>query len=171
MKRLHLLRHAKSSWDDSSLPDRERPLAPRGKKAAKAMAAYLREEGIRPALVLCSSSVRTRETLARLGTALGDVPVEVEDQLYGAGAGELVERVRALPADLPSVLVIGHNPAMHELALELAGSGADLPRLEEKFPTAALATLTFDVEAWADVRPGGGELVGLVLPRELADPG
>ncbi len=168
MKRLYLLRHAKSSWSDESLPDHERALAPRGRRAAKLMARHLQKERIQPALVLCSSSVRTRETLARIGKALrDDVPVAVEDGLYGAGAEELLERLRVLPADLPSVLLIGHNPGMHDLALALAWSGAELARLEEKFPTAALATLAFDFETWAELEPGSGELVGYVVPREL----
>ena len=168
MKRLYLLRHAKSSWDDASLPDHERPLAPRGKKAAKAMAGHLRKEGVRPALVLCSSSVRTRETLALIAKVLGEeVPVEVEEGLYGAGAEELLERLRAVPAGVASVLLIGHNPAVQELALDLAGGGAERARLEEKFPTGALATLEFDVETWTELEPGRGELVAFVVPREL----
>jgi phosphohistidine phosphatase len=166
--RLYLLRHAKSSWNDASLPDHERPLAPRGRRAAKLMGDHLSEEDIHPALVLCSSSVRTRETLSRIGKALDDEPpVQFEEGLYGAGAEQLLERLRQLPADLSSVLLIGHNPGVHELALGLAGSGVQLARLEEKFPTAALATLEFELETWADLEPGGGELVGYVVPREL----
>jgi phosphohistidine phosphatase len=168
VKRLYLLRHAKSSWDDASLPDHERPLAPRGKKAAKAMAGHLRKEGVRPELVLCSSSVRTRETLARIAKAIGDdAPVEFEQGLYGAGAEGLLERLRAVPAGVASVLLIGHNPAMQELALDLAGGGAERGSLEEKFPTGALATLEFDVETWAELQPGRGELVAFMVPREL----
>ena len=167
MKRLYLLRHAKSSWDDP-LPDHERPLAPRGRRAAKLMGEHLREERIRPALVLCSSSVRTRETLSRIAKAVGDEPpVEFEQGLYGAGAEQLLERLRQLSADVPSVLLIGHNPGMHELALGLAGSGAQLARLEEKFPTAALATLDFELDTWDELEPGSGELVAYVVPREL----
>jgi phosphohistidine phosphatase len=168
VKRLYLLRHGKSSWDDASLPDHERPLAPRGRRAAKLMGDHLSREDIHPAFVLCSSSVRTRETLSRIGKALGDEPpVQFEEELYGAGAEQLLERLRQLPADLSSVLLIGHNPGMHELALDLADSGVQLARLEEKFPTAALATLEFELETWADLEPGSGELVGYVVPREL----
>jgi phosphohistidine phosphatase len=168
VKLLYLLRHAKSSWDDASLPDHERPLAPRGKKAAKAMAGHLRRERVRPALVLCSPAVRTRETFARITKAIGeDVPVEFDEALYGASSGELLERLRAVPAAVHSVFLIGHNPAMQELALGLAGRGAERARLEEKFPTGALATLELDVESWAEVDPGGGELVAFVVPREL----
>ena len=168
MKLLYLLRHAKSSWDDASLPDHERPLAPRGKKAAKAMAGHLHREGVRPALVLCSSSVRARETFARIAKAIGkDVPVEFDEALYGAGAGELLERLRAVPAGVHSILLVGHNPAVQGLALGLARGGAERARLEEKFPTGALATLELDVESWAEVEPGRGELAAYVVPREL----
>src|ERR1044071_581082 len=104
MRRLYLLRHAKSSWDDESLADHDRPLSGRGRRAADAIGRHLRAEGIEPELVLCSSAARARETLARIGLT-GDV----ERDLYGASATELLARVRELPRSLESVLMIGHN--------------------------------------------------------------
>jgi len=166
-KRLHLLRHAKSSWDDPALADRDRPLAPRGRKAAKRLARHLDEAGVRPDLVLCSPSVRTRQTLERVARGLPDgVQVELEDGLYAASAQTLLERLRAVPDATGAVLVIAHNPGLHDLARLLAGRGTGIARLEEAFPTGALATLGFD-GVWAGLRAGACELVELVFPREL----
>ena len=166
MHRLLLLRHAKSSWDDPSLADRDRPLAPRGHRAAERMADHLRSGVPRPDLVLCSSALRTRETLDRMSNAFGDVEVVVDDELYGADDDELLERLRALDDRLETVAVIGHNPGIHDLAIALAGSGAERDRLEAKFPTGALAVLAFD-GPWRDVSAGGGRLEAFVTPRDL----
>jgi phosphohistidine phosphatase len=164
---LYLLRHAKSSWDDPSLVDHERPLAPRGRRAAKKIAAHMKDAGIEPTLVLCSSSRRTRETLAAVGPALGgEGSVSVEPELYAASDDDLVARLRRLPESVSSVLLIGHNPGLQDLALRLAQEGQDLTRLREKFPTAALATLEL-TSSWADLTGGAAALVGYVLPREL----
>jgi phosphohistidine phosphatase len=167
MHRLLLLRHAKSSWDDPSLADRDRPLAPRGHRAAARMANHLRSDVPRPDLVLCSPALRTRETLDRMSNAFGDAEVVVDDELYGAGEGELLERLRAVDDRFETVAVIGHNPGIHDLAIALAGSGADLDRMEAKFPTGALAVLAFD-GSWRDVSPGGGRLEAFVTPKDLA---
>jgi phosphohistidine phosphatase len=124
--RLLLLRHAKSSWDDPSLTDRDRPLSKRGRAAARRMGEHLRASGGRIDLVLCSSALRTRETLERL--ALGVADVRVEDRLYGAGPDELLDRLRDVAGDPGAVLVIGHDPGMHELAAALAGPDLGEPR-------------------------------------------
>ena len=170
MKVIHLLRHAKSSWEDPSQRDAERPLAPRGRRAARAMARHLGHEGIGPALILCSPAQRTRETLALIADALPDVPVQVEEELYGADEEQLLARLRSLPPTVPSVLVVGHNPGLHELAVALAGRGEPgaLARLRTKMPTGALATLQAPGSHWRDLLPGGAELVAFVVPRELA---
>ena len=152
MSRLYLLRHAKSSWDDPALADHDRPLAPRGRKAAKAIGAYLHEHDIEPELVLCSSAARTRQTLERVG-----LTGQIEDTLYGAGASALLARLHEVPDDVASVMLIGHNPGMQQLAFDLAG-------LDDKFPTAALATLECD--GWSDLERA--ELVDYVKPRDLA---
>ena len=166
-KTLFLLRHAKSSWDDPNLADHDRPLAPRGRRASRLIAAYLRTQRITPAQVRCSSSARTRETLARISPGFaGEVEAEIEDDLYGASAGELLARLRKVSSTVESLMVIGHAPALPELARRLAGRGADLERLRGKFPTAALATLSFE-GSWQGLEPGTAELVGFVKPREL----
>jgi phosphohistidine phosphatase len=135
-----LLRHGKSSWSDSTLADIERPLAARGERASRKLAKYLRRKKIQPALVLCSPSLRTRQTLEAVVSSLGKrCVVEVVPQLYAASEQELLERLQALPESVSSVMLVGHNPGLHNLALVLASRGADLPQLEEKFPTGAPA--------------------------------
>jgi phosphohistidine phosphatase len=164
MKRLYLLRHAKSSWKHPELADHDRPLAGRGRRAAKTIAKYVREQGIAPELVLCSTARRARETLERIEPALGRRAVRVEGELYGASAAQLLERIRRVPDSVDSVLLIGHNPGMQDLALALAGTA---PEIEAKYPTAALATLAYSGSAWSDLGPGAAELVDLARPRDL----
>jgi phosphohistidine phosphatase len=170
VKRLWLLRHAKSSWDDPSRSDTDRPLAPRGRRAAELMAAHLAASDVRPSVVLCSSSLRTRETLAAILPALGDaLEVRIERALYGAGAAELLQRLRQVPTTAPSVMLIGHNPGIQDLALGLAASGRGpaLAALRDKFPTGALATVDVEVEHWRDVDNGTATATTLVTPRSL----
>ena len=163
-----LLRHGKSSWSDSTVADIDRPLAPRGERASRRIAKYMRRNRIRPALVLCSPSLRTRQTLDAIEPSLGKrCRVELVPQLYAASERELLERLQALPESVSSVMLIGHNPGLHNLALVLASRGADLPQLEQKFPTAVLATLVVHSESWAALRPGDAELVDYVVPRQL----
>jgi phosphohistidine phosphatase len=163
--RLFLFRHAKSSWKDPGQADHDRPLAGRGRRAAKAVARHLREERIQPELVLCSTARRARETLERVEPALGVADVWFEPALYGASAGALLERLHDVPDHVGSVMLIGHNPGLQELALELAHTGPELHELAAKFPTAALATL--ELPDWRTIRPGTGDLVGFVRPRDL----
>jgi phosphohistidine phosphatase len=164
--RLLLIRHAKSSWDEPTLADRERPLAKRGRKAAERVGAHLRRESLRPDLVLCSASTRTRETLELL--ALRDVDRSIEEELYAATAEELLARLRRVPEEAATVAVIGHNPGIQELATELVGADAAAGgvRLREKFPTGAVAV--FDVRGpWRDVASDRARLASFVIPREL----
>jgi phosphohistidine phosphatase len=167
-RRIHLLRHAKSSWDQPALADHDRPLAPRGLRASKTMAGHLHDQGIQPELILCSSATRARQTLKPIVAALGDVEVRVEEQLYGASAADLLERLRLLPDHLESAMLIGHNPAMQELALGLAGGGEGRDSLALKYPTGALATLAFEGAGWSDLAAGRAELVAYVRPRDLS---
>ncbi len=168
MKLLYLLRHAKSSWSDAALDDHERPLAPRGKKDAQRLATYLRESRIKPALVLCSSARRTRETLHGIKAGLpDDTSVLVEGDLYLAGTRDVIKRLRRVPDDVPSVMVIGHNPTMQELALSLAGHGDHLARLRVKLPTGSLVSVTIPSAKWSRLGDVGGEVTGFVTPDEL----
>jgi phosphohistidine phosphatase len=166
MLRLLLLRHAKSDWGDPSLPDHDRPLATRGRKAAERMGDHLRTESLAPDLVLCSSARRTRETFERLG--LDAVEIGFEDELYGAPGDALLSRLQRLPDSVGDVLLIGHNPGVQDLAMALAGPdlGEGAVRLREKFPTGALAV--FEVQGtWSGFSPGRARLASFVVPREL----
>jgi phosphohistidine phosphatase len=168
---LLLLRHAKSSWSDPALADHDRPLAPRGRRAARLIASHLLAEKIHPALVLCSSARRTRDTLAALRPSLDETTTEVriEDRLYGASVTEILALLRTVDPAVPSVMVIGHNPGLEDLALALAGDGAEdaVRQLQSKFPTGALATLDVRSAAWEQLAFGDAFLRSVVLPREL----
>jgi len=166
MKRIYLLRHAKSSWDDPGLADHDRPLAPRGRRAAAALARHLRAETGRPELVLCSSALRARQTLEGLREVLGDAEVLVERSLYAADSDELLERLHRVPAAVGSAMVIAHNPGLQDLAVDLVALGPDIGRLREKLPTGGLATIECE-GSWDDLAPGVGTLVSLVVPRDL----
>jgi len=165
---LYLLRHAKSSWDDSSLDDHDRPLAPRGRRAVGKIAAHAKERRVRPDLVLCSSALRARQTLEGITPSLGKgVDVRVEEELYGASADDLLARLRAVPDDVRSVMFIGHNPTLQELALLLARATPLRVELEAKFPTGALATLSITRASWRTVRRGSAQLVDFATPKRL----
>lgn len=169
VRRLYVLRHAKSSWDDPGLPDRLRPLTRRGRTAVAALDRHMRAAGIAPGLVLCSPAVRARQTWEGVAPGLpAGTPVEVDDALYGAGADDLLRRLRGLPSDLASVLVVGHNPGLADLTLGLVGHGdrALRRRLETKFPTGALATLDAP-GAWHDLAWQTSTLLAYVVPRDL----
>jgi phosphohistidine phosphatase len=169
-KQLFVLRHAKSSWDNPGLDDHERPLASRGQRAVAVLSEHLRDIDIRPDLVLCSTSRRTRETLEGVAPA-GEVLIERE--LYAASAGDVVERLRRLPDETDSVMVIGHNPALQIIVLRLVANGdpvpdgSDLAEVKQKFPTGALATLTFEC-SWSELGPGCAELADYVRPKAIA---
>jgi phosphohistidine phosphatase len=168
MKHLLLLRHAKSSWKHADVDDHERPLAARGQRAAKLIADHLRTGSVAPELVLCSSARRSRETLDLIAGALDEhVVVNIERDLYGASERQLLERIRAIDEDVDTALLIGHNPAIEQLALTLAGSGGRLTSLRRKYPTAALATLEFGGR-WHTLGAGTARLADFVTPKELA---
>jgi phosphohistidine phosphatase len=162
MRTLHLLRHAKSDWADEKLPDRERPLAARGVKAARQLALRLKEKPIEVDLVLCSTARRTRETLELIRPALGKADIKLEDGLYGAAADELIARLRRVPKKVGAVLVIGHNPGIEEAAWLLLGPD----RAPGHFPTCALAGIRFAVEDWRSIEEGGGEPIGFITPKD-----
>jgi phosphohistidine phosphatase len=166
-KRLFVLRHAKSSWDSPALDDHERPLAPRGRRAIEVMSLHMRASGIEPQLVLCSSSRRTRETLD--GIAVGGEHL-IEQPLYFATCEDLLARLREVPDGVSSAMLIGHNPAVQMLVLRLTKQGADAiedPRrdsITRKFPTGALATVSFD-GLWRDLAFGRARLEEYVTPK------
>jgi phosphohistidine phosphatase len=170
MLSLALLRHAKSSWDASDIDDFDRPLNDRGRAAAPLMGAAIKELNFSPELILCSSAKRTRETLELISPFVKDAEVTFDDQLYLTSQETLYARLKAVPVGIKRVLMIGHNPGMHGLALLLTGTGdaKSIMRLEDKFPTAALAIFTFPHVAWRDLIPASGHLEAFVTPRDRA---
>jgi phosphohistidine phosphatase len=172
MRQLLLLRHAKSSWDDPGLSDHARPLNARGRRAAAAMADAMRELGLSPDIVLVSSARRTLQTLEALTPFDGGALVEPMDALYLAPWQRLLDELRQAPETARSLLLIGHNPGLHELAVELAGmevlarGGAEAQRLADGYPTGALAEFTI-ASAWRQLDRGGARLVRFLAPRDL----
>jgi phosphohistidine phosphatase len=176
MRQLLLLRHAKSSWDDASIPDRDRPLDARGRSAAAAMRQAMRRLGLAPDVVLVSTARRTMETLEAL-EPWDDTPlVEPLDSLYLADPKQLTAALRDVAETVRSVLLIGHNPGMHDFAVSLAGSkamrgdGKNERALTAGFPTGALAEFVV-AGSWGDLREGGGRLVRFLTPRMLEGAG
>jgi phosphohistidine phosphatase len=166
---LYLLRHAKSSWSNDRLDDHDRPLATRGHGAVKRLRRYVADAGIAPDLVLCSSARRTVMTLEGIVPALPvRTTVVIEAGLYGAPSDRLLGRLHEVSDDVASVLLIGHNPGLESLASLLIGEGAEdlRSRIEAKFPTGALAVLSFE-GGWEDLATAGATLEAFVIPREL----
>ncbi len=166
MKTLYLLRHAKSSWAESDTEDFDRPLAPRGRRAAPAVAEHMLKQGHMPQLILCSPSRRTRETAALVQPVLGTaIPVRFDDKLYLGSAEQILRQVQAIEDDVRRLLVIGHNPGLERLAARLADDAHARARLGRKFPTAGMAVLEFDVDRWEEVQ--AGRLAEFVIPADL----
>jgi phosphohistidine phosphatase len=171
VKNILLLRHAKSAWNTAHQSDHDRPLNDRGERAARTMAAHIATKAPRPDLILCSTAARTRQTLAPLVTALGSPtpPISLEKQLYLASESELMDRLQALPKDAGTVLLVGHNEGIGELAVSLAGHGPGeaLQHLREKYPTGSLATLALRQDSWTALASGSCDLLAFVRPRDL----
>jgi len=169
MRTLHLLRHGKSRRDvGAAVDDRDRPLAPRGKRAATALGVYLAQERLVPDLVLCSSARRALETWERVAAQLPHPPrLRREDALYMASPDALLARVREVDDTVRSVLLVGHNPGLLELAASLASPDADSVRRIGKFPTAALASFALARGGWRALAPGRTTLVRFVRPADL----
>jgi phosphohistidine phosphatase len=169
---LLLLRHAKSAWKDAAVSDHERPLNRRGREAASAMGRYLFAEGLIPDLALVSSARRTQESWTLLIAAWPQPPSpsKVLRGLYLATAGQILVQVRRTPATVRRLLVLGHNPGLESLARALAGAGSDgaeLRRLEQKFPTGALACFDCPADDWSALEKDGARLSRFVTPRAL----
>lgn len=180
MRQLLLLRHAKSSWGNKALPDQDRPLNPRGRRSALLMRGAMRDLGLAPDMVLLSPSRRTRETLEAL-EPWDDAPlIEPVERLYLASAPQLLEVLHDVPETVRSVMLIGHNPGMHELALLLAGprgtegrkAGTDraIEHLVAGYPTGALAEFGI-AGPWWQLGTGGGQLIRFLRPRDLSQDG
>jgi phosphohistidine phosphatase len=171
MLTLSLLRHAKSSWDMTNVEDFSRPLAERGIKAAPLMGAYLIDNDLRPDLILCSAAVRTRSTLDLVMPFFDPAPPALvyEEGLYLASASQLLNRLRNVSPRWSKVMMIGHNPGFHDFAKSLARDGDPelTAALAYKFPTAALAVITFDQPSWTKITLRSGHLSHFVTPSRL----
>jgi phosphohistidine phosphatase len=171
-RRLILLRHAKSAWPED-VPDHERPLAPRGRRDAPAAGRWLRKAGFVPDLVLCSTARRARETWQLAEDKLGSHPrTAFDERVYGASSTQLLDLARQTPDDVGTLLIVGHDPAMQRLTLELAGpepSGAAaeaLARVRINYPTAAIAVLGFTA-GWPALGPGRAALAAFATPSDF----
>lgn len=163
MRILYLLRHAKSSWNDATLRDFDRPLKKRGREAAKRIGERLAAESLSKLLVICSPAVRTRETAAIvLKSANLQAAPRFDDRIYEASLRELVQIVSEIPDDAEVAIMIGHNPGFEELLAFLTGE-------HRRMPTCALGKIKFEDVSWKDVRAGEGSLEWLIAPKELPE--
>ena len=172
MRQLLLLRHAKSSWDDPRLPDHARPLNARGRRNAAGIGDAMRELGLAPDVVLVSSARRTLQTLEALAPIEGSPLVEPMDAIYLAPWAALLEVLRGVRETARSVLLIGHNPGVHELAMAMAGpaamaeGGKTARRLAQSYPTGALTEFSVALP-WRLLEPGGARLLRFLTPTDL----
>jgi phosphohistidine phosphatase len=169
MKNLTLLRHAKSGWDDPVSRDFDRPLNPRGRKAARAVGLEMKAQGLAFDLVLASPARRVIETLEEVTAAFGPLEPEYDQRLYLASTATLLEIVRASPDGAQRLLVVGHNPGLEELALCLSSrdDGGLRGEVELKYPTGTMAQIGLPVERWAEVNEGIGRIDRFIRPRDL----
>jgi phosphohistidine phosphatase len=170
MLRLMLLRHAKSDWSTAGQRDHDRPLAARGRGAAPQIGTYMARHKLVPERIICSTAIRTRETWDLVGAALPKAPpATFERKLYDADPDDIVDVIRSAGRDVRRLLVLGHNPGLHETANLLVASG-DLDareRLREKLPTAGLVVIDFAFGSWDKVHADSGRLDRFVVPRML----
>ena len=170
MRRLIIFRHAKAVPHDAA-PDFERALASRGKEAAAEMGRLMADEQLLPDLVLVSPSKRTMQTWERAAPALGETPMRVENGIYEAPADRLLSLVRGVEDSVRTLVLVGHNPGVADLARALIGHGDRyaFARLRSRFVTAGVAVIDFAVDHWKDVKPGDGRLDRFVTPSSTHD--
>ena len=171
MKTLTLLRHAKSGWDDMSLRDFDRPLNAKGQRAAQVVGRNLRTMALTFDRIVASPAVRVVETLAHVERGYGTpLSPDWDRRLYLASVASLIDVIQEQADDVARLLIVGHNPGLEDLVLALVPQSTANPRrndVEEKFPTASVAVLTFNIDRWADVANGQGTLSQFVRPRDL----
>jgi phosphohistidine phosphatase len=164
-KTLYLVRHAKSSWDDPSLDDRDRPLNTRGRHTAPEMGRRLVEQGHQPELIISSPANRARSTAAKIAAEIGYDPADIhhEEALYFAGVFRMCEVVEAVPDSYNSVMLVGHNPEMTSLLNAISDASIG------NMPTCAIAIIRFEMDSWADLRSEEGILIGYDYPKGTGD--
>jgi phosphohistidine phosphatase len=172
MKRLTVLRHAKSSWKDRELDDFDRPLNGRGRRAARRKGQEISEPGLPLDIKNASPAARVRETIEGVSEHHRlNAPMHFEPRIYMARVAELIELIQAIPDQARSALLVGHNTSAERLVAKLATDDERglRRRVEEKFPTAALATIELPIESWSKIEPECGRIVELIYPADLAD--
>lgn len=169
MKRILLLRHAKSDWKDYTLADFDRPLSPRGRKAAPRVAAWIRDHDLLPDRVLCSAARRTSETWEHMAPTIGQVPVVHRRALYHASTRAILKQLVKQDDTAHTIAVVGHNPGIAEFASRYSvfGDEEKIARMRRKYPTGALAVLSFQIDNWADLPGASGTLEHYVRPKQL----
>jgi phosphohistidine phosphatase len=170
MKKLYILRHAKSDYPDNVSDDHERPLNKRGEKACNLIGDYLKTNNITPEVILSSDAVRTTQTINNiLRAASYDINVQFSGKLYLATPGEILKEIAKISDDINSIMVVCHNPGAAQLAMMLtAGGDTDsINLMRTKYPTAGLACLTLKTETWKQVNPASGNLDKFVTPKSL----
>jgi phosphohistidine phosphatase len=161
MKTLLLLRHAKSSWDDPSLPDFDRPLAERGERDAPRIGRALAERGTIPELVISSTAVRAIQTAEKVTShAKYEGELRLDPHIYGAGSAELMKVVRSLPGDYSTIMLVGHNPGFEDLLGRLTGT-------PQHMSTCNVACIGLEVNSWGNIEDGHGQLQWLLKPKSL----
>ena len=161
MKALYLLRHAKSSWEDASLSDLERPLNERGRRTAPFMGELMKERGLLPDTIVSSPAVRAEETAQAVKEAAGlQCEIVWEPDIYEAGPNDLHKIIAGLNDKFSSAMLVGHNPGMEGIVNYLTGS------MGVSMPTAALAVIELDIEKWSEVNDGCGRLITLIRPKD-----
>jgi phosphohistidine phosphatase len=165
LRRLLVMRHAKAERESSSGADFDRALAERGWRDAERVGRAMQGRRLMPDLVLASPARRTRESVAALERVLGPLPAKHDERLYGATVAQLVEVVREIDDAAQTLLLVGHNPGVHELVLGL--SGGNEAGTVNGFPTAALAVIDLDATSWRDVATQAGRLADLIEPKKL----
>lgn len=161
MKTLFLLRHAKSSWKDASLSDFERPLNERGQHAAPLIGEFMRQQKMRPDLILCSPAERASQTAALVCQAAAlKAELRYDERIYAATVPRLCTIVAEIDESVEKVLLVGHNPGLEELLESLTGEVRHMP-------TATLSHIALNIERWIETREQCGELIKMVKPKEL----
>ncbi|KZL21367.1 2,3-bisphosphoglycerate-dependent phosphoglycerate mutase [Pseudovibrio axinellae] len=170
MLRLMLLRHAKSDWNDEGVHDHDRSLNSSGWKAAARVGAHIHQHKLHPKLILCSTALRTRQTLMEIMPYLRcDTRIQLLRDLYNSSDADYIDTIRAFGGGYDTALVIGHNTAIQDTALELTGKGNPeyMQQMQSKFPTSALAMIDFEEHRWSEIERRKGRIVSFFQPRHL----
>ena len=171
MKRLFLLRHAEAG-PSSDGSDRERALSDTGKADARALGLEMKRRSYNPDFTFCSPALRTKQTLEGLERALPDLSVEYPDKLYNGACGDLLRFIQNANDEIENLMLIAHNPGIHELTAMLAGEGAPalVSRLAAGYKPGTLSVLDCPGQNWADIQPGENPLTDLLEPLDYNAP-